>query len=58
MTRRTRSPRGQVGFACGSKEESVYFPCFGGFAAKTREKDSHFPAAAGEQSQCGVSKYA
>jgi hypothetical protein len=26
--------------ACGSKETTIYFGCFGGFAAKTTEKTS------------------
>jgi hypothetical protein len=36
-------------FASGRAEETVYFGCFGGFAAKTTEKDSHFHAAGGDK---------
>jgi hypothetical protein len=36
-------------FASGRAEETIYFRCFGGFAAKTTEKDNHFHAAAGER---------
>jgi hypothetical protein len=32
----------------GRAEANAYFHCFGGAAAKTMEKDSHFLAAAGE----------
>jgi hypothetical protein len=40
-------------FASGRAEETVYFGCFGGKAAKTTEKERHFLAAAGEKNRCG-----
>jgi hypothetical protein len=53
----TRLQREQAGIApstslragSGRAEMDIYFRCFGGFAAKTTEKDSHFLAAAGEK---------
>jgi hypothetical protein len=56
-TQPTRSPRVQARFACSSKEEIIYFRCFGGETAKTTEKDSNFHAAAGEKIPCGLSNY-
>jgi hypothetical protein len=36
-------------FFASSRAEEAIFRCFGGFAAKTTEKDRHFLAAAGEK---------